>query len=239
MKKKIPIAVLELITPVLNKAKPYIKVENSNDLSLSLKDADPDSKFYFKCGLQREDKNFVIDVYPVSRDHLMPSTFVTTGENLPKHIEKWVNILKDYSEIVTIYDDPILKSYEQEFEDFTIVNPEDDSPLNIQKQIYLDNYLTRAVKLLKDYKETVAEDKVDIVNAAIKDCESFQEELPELNNNETAQRLAHFWAKTRKAGIGLFKKIYEEFQKKVIEAMAKDGVQRLPGMWDGLWDLLN
>ncbi|PKK35128.1 hypothetical protein BWI96_18925 [Siphonobacter sp. SORGH_AS_0500] len=238
MKKLTPITVLEKIQPLIDNATQLAKQVKTDKYAFRLEDIDPESDFYFACNFPEKDPQagFLVNRKPFARNTVREAGERLSLEGVTEVLKQWLDILESYNKIVTIYDDPILKSYEKEFIGFIAIDEDDadTAPLDLEKQFYLDDYLTTVAGLLEEKKSTVSEEKAKLLTEAIKECEELQEQLPELTKNQVAVKLARFWAKTRKAGIGFIKDVLTEFKKKGIEAVAKATVEHLPNLIEGI-----
>lgn len=226
--------------PVLNTAKPYIKINKSDKLALDLKDKDSSSEFFFRCSLQDNNKQFVVEMYPAARDHIVPTTTRVNVGGLTDHLKSWITILIDFTNLETIYDDPIVKKYEEEFtEYFEMTDADADKvPFDLPRQLYIDTYLTNVVKLLELKKEGVSEEKAEELSEIIEDCQVLQENLTELTKNETVSKLSKILAKARKAGLSFIKDFLSDLKKEGFKFLAKTAFENGGDIIDTVYELM-
>jgi hypothetical protein len=119
---------------------------------------------------------------------------------------------------VKIFDDPILKQYQQEFEnEINIVDEDADfNTYDLKTQIWLDEYIARYQERLEIVKTPENQNEIA----------EIQGELVELKNTQTRltkkrviERLSKIWAKTRKIGLGLLKDVYETGKSELIKRL--------------------
>ncbi len=138
-------------------------------------------------------------------------------DGLKGYFINWKSYLEAY-ENVKIFDDPILRQYQQEFENEINIVDEDAeySTYDLKTQIWLDQYLTRYEERLETLKTD--ENQLDITD--------IQGEIAELKETQTrltkkriVERLGKIWAKTRKIGLGLLKDVYEGVKSELINRL--------------------
>ncbi|MCF8322508.1 MAG: hypothetical protein K9I26_05130 [Flavobacterium sp.] len=208
-KKDIPLNVLNIIEPfITRKSEHYVLVEPESSMLL-FKDQDKRSKFFFEIKSFSYPQNILhlaIEYSPRSEDSIEPLARNIRSSELDKFFSQWVKFLTLYSE-VSIYDDPILKQYQEEFfQEFQILDDEaNTTSFDLQTQFWLDEYCdTMSLKLGE--LETV-ENKKEIANIQ-QDINELKVNQSSLTKNEVISRLSLIWAKSRKLGLNFLYEIY-------------------------------
>jgi len=222
-KKRVPLAFLEILKP--EKLKNIHPVEDDKAI-MCLHDKEAGTGFYFR--IISEDPNshrFLTEINPPSKN----STTVLKVEEqvapLIGRLNSWIELIDSYGKIETIYDDPIIKSYEAEFEEkFEIIDEDADvAPFNLEQQNYLDSYLEHVKKQMNLLKAGKNEDEqrefTEIENEAI----LLQKELTKENKKEIVKKLSRILAKARKIGLEVFKQVAIDILSEVGKRMLMGG----------------
>lgn len=224
MKKSIPLKLLQTIEPLIAEKLHLIEpVINHNSL-FYLKDKDEKSEFFFSISRGKVRGSFVIEYKP--RHHESVSIFKgeVKVENIPTTFQKWTSLLEQYNETKSIYDDPVLKAYQKEFEaQFEIIDENANyESFNLEQQIYLDNYFTNVIKIL-EAKFVNKEEQA--INPIIDDIKLLQNEQSSLSKNEVIKRLAKIWSLIRKHSISLLKQTFEVFHKEIVKNLVNKMIE--------------
>lgn len=241
MKKLIPFAVLDKIQPLIEANQHLIEVVKSPQYSFCFKDADPESDFYYQVGHQADDKRHRVEYKPTSEALIKANTMDLTLEEVITHFTKWLDILDKYAKLHTIYDDPILKFYEDEFYQGLVMDEVDADtiPFDWNRQIYIDQYIEAVKEILKRVEEEEKRDgKKEEIQEIIKDCETLQSEITVLPKNKTVKKLASIWAKGRKYSITLIKELLTEFKKEGVKWLVKNTLEGGGGFFYNLKGLI-
>lgn len=222
-KKKIPLAILEILEPYLSKGIDSIKIVNPGNGLLKFIDADEKSEFYLfieKARIQNNMLNLLVDKKPASKDSISNSPAWIEALTFDKYFNAWVDLLNRYNNIKSIYDDPIEKKYQDEFySEYEIID--DDANYNsftLKQQLWLDNYLENII-LVIDQHDPGKTDKIlqDIKNMS----HELKSNLTKLPKKIIVKNLSAIWAKARKYGLPVLKEIYLEFQKELIKQLVQ------------------
>lgn len=231
MKKKAAGAMWENIQPVLDLYRPYFVVHRTETASLHLTDADPESDFYFIVRLPNADGNYPIESKPFSWENTQERQETIVPNSVSIVLNAWLDVLKQFDQLVTIYDDPILRSYEAEFAaQFQVADEDaDHKPFDMHRQLLLVQYIDWMIKRIEARKEAASYEKAAQLDQIVADCQTLREDLPGLTQNQTISRLTKAWAKVRKYGIDFMKEIFTEYKKEAIKGRTKELMSgRLP-----------
>lgn len=217
-KKDLPLSVLQTLEPLMNEQSNLFKVGDPGQDLLKIDDADPRSSFYFKIiSYAQQGQKLAIEYKPMNRNNVDVYGNTIELKDLKGYFTNWKLYIEGY-ESVKIFDDPILKQYQQEFEnEIKIIDEDaDKTTYNLTTQIWLEEYLT-------NYNDRLETLKLPENEAEIKE---IQIEINELKNSQTrltkkkiVERLSKIWAKTRKIGIGLLKDFYQEVKSELINRL--------------------
>ncbi|PKP30415.1 MAG: hypothetical protein CVT99_13915 [Bacteroidetes bacterium HGW-Bacteroidetes-16] len=223
IKKKIPLAVLELLEPYLAKGIDSIRTVEPETSLLKFVDSDEKSEFHFTIEQAKyENKLLLVLVDREPRNKEIVASYRTwiDATTLENNFNDWVGLINRYNNIKSIYDDPIEKKYQDEFyADFEIIEEDADVySFNLAQQIWIDNYLDKIILTI---------DKFDIKNE-ISDLQEIKEssqvlrdDLTRLSKKQIIQKLSKIWAKARKHGLIILKEIYIEFRNELIKQLIK------------------
>lgn len=223
MKKLVPVAMWQKIQPLVDEYSKFIITHRTSEYALSLEDADDESDFYFRCGHDDGQGKYVVEKRPVNTYQVFNFKDSLSFEDVIKSLINWLVILKEYSETHTFYDDPILKSYQEEF--INSIKIEDDdadtAPFDFGRQLYLDQYLNNVKGLLETRRETATERQKEEIDAIAIECNALQTNLTRLTKNQTLVKLSKILAKARRYGLDMLKEFLSELKKEGIQTLTK------------------
>ncbi|NCU03173.1 MAG: outer membrane lipoprotein-sorting protein [Chitinophagaceae bacterium] len=225
MKSSIPLTLLEIVQPLINERSDIIKSVKNSDAFFDIKDKKESSDFFYQI-LKQEHSNghlgYIIEYKP--KNKYEPSKFKLwiKLEHIAPSIKDWIAILEGYSNINTVYDDPILKTNQDRFEkEFKILDSDADSAsFDLKQQLFLEDYLNntkgKILELLTKVDESKKIDLEDLHSEAVE----IQSNLTLETKQEIIKRLSKFWGKAQKIGLDVIKEIFvdvvSEFAKKLI-----------------------
>jgi len=135
------------------------------------------------------------------------------AKDLNAYFSLWIKFLAEYSKL-TIYDDPIIKQYREEFfQEFKILDDDaDNSSFDLQTQFWLDEYCdTMSLKLGEMETDENEENILGIKN----DIKALKENQSSLTKNEVISSLSLIWAKSRKLGLNFLNEIYTKVKSSI------------------------
>lgn len=241
MKKKIPIAVWQEIQPLIDEHRQLFKPLRTDKFAFHLLDLDPESDFYFQCNFQDSSGRFNIKYKPLNTSHVLEQTESQVElKVLVSRVSAWANVLREYLETPTFYDDPILQQYEDEFfEDFEMDELDADTiPFDFKRQLYLDKYVSDIKGLLNRYKETASDEQILEIKSIESDCDNLRQNITVISKNEAVKKLSKIWAKGRKYGLEMIKDMLKEFQKEAVSWVAKKMIENSESLFNSIKGLL-
>ena len=116
-------------------------------------------------------------------------------------------ISQSYSNIETIFDDPILKKYQEDFEEKLKIIDDDAefAPFNLEKQIFLIDYLDFIIQKAND--EKTEENKSDI-ELIIKESNELKAEITQTTKSKAIKKLSKILGRVQKSGIKFIKEVF-------------------------------
>lgn len=229
-KKDLPLIIVQKLAPFVGKETDlyYTELKDKNML-LQIFDKDEKSDFHFFIKEYKKSTNVSgsnstgysvhLEYRPTSSIEPNVSTRWSDVANLDKHFQNWVNLIKQYNETPSFYDDPILKAYEEEyFTEFTEVIPEEEkeNPFTIQQQLALDSLFEK----LKIDLTAEAENKPETaeqINEIKEEISNLQETVHLTGKLKVISRVSTILGKIAKLGLPFIKKFGDEAQKEVIK----------------------
>jgi hypothetical protein len=213
MKKNIPLTFLEALQPLIDKNLNLIEPVKEHDIIAHLKDKDPNSDFYFRVIKQENIDGFLkysFEYKPKDKISVEKYGNSTSLEDLIKRFNNWVNIIESYNKIQTIYDDPIIKSNQERFENqFKIMDEDAEySSFELARQLFLHEYLEDVKLKINEYKQDKSKEDIEFLNDLEKEVTDIQNDLTVETKNKIIKRLSKFWAKTQKFSLQLMKDIF-------------------------------
>jgi hypothetical protein len=143
-------------------------------------------------------------------------------KNLESQFKDWLDLLDQYESIESFFDDPILKSFTEDyFSEYQIL--EEDShikPFSPKKILLLDECLESIVNKLDNYQTEENKDQFQNIKNEIV---TLRENLTSKSKNWVGKSLSHILALITKQGIPLLKEVFSEAKKLAI----KEGVKHL------------
>lgn len=222
MKKKIPLQILKTLEPFLKENSSMFEIIPQNEFLIKIADKDKNSDFYF---IIEDFKNQSVFSALVNRK---PESDFTTKihrkwvnvDSLANEFQSWLSILEGYDNVKSIFDDPIIEAFANEYySEFEIIDEDAEiNPLKIKQILLLDEHLENIEKNIDKYKTDI--NKVEI--------EDILDEVTELRENLTKKpkkwvikKLSLVWAKISKQGPALVKDFLTEGSKYLIKESVK------------------
>ena len=224
-KKDLPLAVLKTLEPYVNLQGEKFKVIVNENL-LHVNDIDDTSDFFFSIKDYKEQNNsfhFLLERKPKNhKDTSVIKNWINLN-NLDKHFKSWVNLLNQYDEVVSFYDDPIIKSNaEQFYQKFEILDENSDfETFNLEQQLLLEEYLNTAKKNLLSLKENENEGKTLLIEELENEADEIKSVLTKESKKKVIRRLSKFLGKAQKTGLDVIKAIFINVSSEIIKGLLK------------------
>ncbi|AEA42968.1 hypothetical protein [Fluviicola taffensis] len=217
MKKKIPLLVHEFIEPFLDrKGKNFLNID-PDKFMIRFIDKDPGSDFYFNVEEFRLDKGFqlLIDWKPLDKQNVANKRMWIAASALDQFLSKWLELLDGYDKVKTVFDDPIVESYSEDFfSEFELIDEDEEQPVTIKQALLIDEHLDSITNRI----DTFINDKNELQIIEIKkDIQDLKENLTTQSKKTILKSLTRIWGKIAKQGIPLIKEFLTEAKKQIIK----------------------
>jgi len=241
MKKEIPLKLLEIVEKFIKENIDCITFKIDKDTYYTIIDKDKTSNFYFKIFKKKPDNISIspppllfIEKSPKTEDDISPVIIGGDYIKLNRLLTEWVSIIKKYNSIDSIFDDPILNSYQKDFYAQYVIIDDDANyePFNTNQLLFLENYLTNLERNIEKYKN---EENEKVITEIITDTKLLKDELTQLSKNQVIKKLTIIWAKMQKESLKLIKEFVIEAKKEFFKYIIKKAIDVSSG---GRFDLL-
>lgn len=222
MKKKIPLQVLETIEPFINKIGNTFDAINPDNFLLKFIDKDEKSDFYFNVEEYKIEQSLllIIDYKPMNKQSINNKRMWIKAESLETHFNNWLNLLEGYEKVKTVFDDPILETFAEEYYiEFEIVEENAETkPFTTKQILLLDSHLNNIQTKIEKYKTEENSNEIDQIKA---DVIELRNNLTRKSKKWVIKQLSKVWAQITKQGPKLMKEFLNETKKLAI----KEGVK--------------
>ena len=228
-KKDLPLEVLKILEKYVSiHGEQYIRIEE-DDSMLKLIDCESESDFHFIIQ-QYKDSKFLIQYKPYTKINVDSSRAWISINELNGQFQNWINLLEEYSKVKSIFDDPILKSFEEEyFSDFEILEEDKEKPLENEKLLLLDSFLENLVSGLESHKTDNNKNKIEEIQSSII---LLQENLTTNTRQEITEKISKIFAKIKKLGIKYIKEFITEGKNQLMSEGIKFLIENTPKLID-------
>ena len=218
MKKQIPLAVLKAIEPFVDKrGTNYESIERASFL-MKFTDLDDESNFYFNIEEFKIDRTpqLLVDWKPANRNTIANHRQWIGIEILENRFSNWVKLLEEYEKVKTVFDDPILEAYAEEyFTEFEIIDEGADvEPFSTKHVLILDKHLTHIQKRIEKHQTNKNKIAIQEIKA---DAAELQKNLTKKSKKWVIKKLTRIWAKITKEGPRLMKEFLSESKKQILQ----------------------
>jgi hypothetical protein len=188
-------------------------------------DTDEVSPFFFRI-VKYEEQKFLIERSPISESSVSVSANWYEINKIENIFEAWINLLESYETTPTVFDNPILDSFEKEyFDEFEILEEDQHKPLENDKILLLDEYLENLTNSLSKYKTEENKSKIEDIQSNII---LLQENLTNNSRKEVAQKISKIFAKIKSLGTKYLKEFITEGKKQLISKGVKFLIENGP-----------
>lgn len=231
--KQLPLKLLQDIQQLKNECEQFQKQNQDivtiqhvpHSYTITLKDRDPESNFYFSVSEPRiENQKSIVNTYrrPHNQLSLSDSTVVTETDSVLPYIQSWLTLIRAYNSISLTPEDAFLKIYEQEYFDQFAMTDEDaaTAPFSDRKQkelIYILELLEEQVSEFEEQDEATLE--------IIQESQHLKDNIQKLTKNEAIRWFSRITAKIKMKGHKFSSEIWGSVKKELIDYLVKKGVE--------------
>ncbi len=208
-KTDIPLVVIDVIEAFLKTESELYKVVDPGTFLAKIEAYGGKCFFVVKNYVIKNGVQYRIAYKPRGRNTTDEAETLANETDLKVLFDKWTELIKSY-EKATLYDDPILTKYKDDFySEFKIIEPgADEQPFDLKKQLLLDEYLEDSLSKISKMKEGVAESELSKYNDLEAEVTEIRNNLTIESKNKVVNRLARFWAKAQKIGLPVLKELF-------------------------------
>ncbi len=216
MKKKLPLELIKGFRPQENPNYHIVNYSTGDDFIVKFKDNDEKSDFFFIIEKVNDRGQFLVSYKPVSRFAVNTMGNWLTIEKVNSKFKEWLNILNEYNNTDTIFDDPIVMGFANDFfDEFKLTDPEANyAPFKYEQILFLEEHLERIENGLIQYRN---EENSEIIDEILIDTKELKTDLFKKSKNQIIRKLAIVWAKLLKNSIPLIKEFLKEGFKEAIK----------------------
>lgn len=226
-KKDLPLVILKALEPYVGLKGNKFEVIEPNEKLLIAIDKDIDSDFHFT--IEKYQKNssnntfqFLMKRSPKNNnDNGDYQTWVEIS-GLGAQFDAWIKLLEEYENVNSFFDDPITKSFRDEFyAEFEIIDDDaETNPLNTKQILLLDSYLDSVDNKLSNF---ITEKNGQDIQEIKEEIFLLRENLTKKSKKWVVSKLTNIWAKIAKQGTAFIKEFLNESKKELI----KQGIKGL------------
>ncbi|MEQ9426494.1 MAG: hypothetical protein RJQ09_18875 [Cyclobacteriaceae bacterium] len=212
-KKKIPLKILKSLESFVKLAGDKFNVIDPNEHLLSIIDTDEESEFYFRIEKYEKKHNgsfqLLMDRRPTNEDEVINNSAWIGINDLPSEFKKWLNLLDAYNSIESFYDDPIIKSNAERFQQqFELLDEfADRESFDLDQQLFLEEYLDQSSKKLEKLKQGQTKEKIQEIELLENETDEIKSALTKESKKKILNRLTKFWARAQKTGLDVIKEV--------------------------------
>lgn len=213
MKVNVPIIILERLQPILDRNLEFIyHIEDETLFHLADKQKSELNFKLIKYSQFRDlfKSGYFIEYRPIGRDNMQSTKYWCHITDVEKQLKSWIEDVGYFNRLYTVFDDPIVKQYEDSFfKEFDVHEENSDyAPFDLNRQIFLDDYLKATIFRLENLKVGKPEKEQSEIDSLMNEAEQIRKVITKESQKKIIKRLARFWAKAQKIGIYLIKEIF-------------------------------
>ncbi|PKP44838.1 MAG: hypothetical protein CVT95_10560 [Bacteroidetes bacterium HGW-Bacteroidetes-12] len=223
-KKDLPLVILKALEPYVGLKGDKFEVIEPKENLLKVIDKDIDSDFHFTIEKYQQTNNggfqFLMTRSPKNvNDNGLYQTWVEIS-GLGGQFDAWLKLLNEYETVNSFFDDPIAKSFRDEFfAEFEIIDEDAEiNPLNTKQILLLDSYLDSVDAKLSEF--TSGKNSQDIQDIK-EDILQLKDNLTKKSKKWVISKLTNIWAKIAKQGTKFIKEFLSESKKELIKQGVK------------------
>lgn len=222
MKKNTPLQVLQTLEPYLTNNSPLCELTQPGDLLMKFKDKDDDSDFYFNILQYKTDTEFLllIEWKPMTSNTVSNKQMWIKASLLETYFKNWIDLLRAYENVKTIFDDPIIEAFADEYyTEFEIIDDDaNEKPFKTKQILLLNEHLEDIHNRIGEF---IDEENKTEIQEIINDVIELRANLSKKSKKWVIKNLSLVWAKITKQGPVFMKEFLSETSKFVI----KEGVK--------------
>lgn len=223
MKKKIPLALRNLLDKSLSESPSIIRAEiDSNAIVIFKEKNDTTSPFYFKVESvntqNKAETTYIVEFLPSNPENFNSQRHAASLEIVARNIKNWLNLLREYNKESLIFEDIFTQKYYEELEPQFVLLDEDANlvPFNLKQQDYILSFLKSAKQLVEKQKNFDNDEETKEIVLEIEETEKL---MSKSTKSENLNRIRKIIAKVYKFRYELGKELLIEFTADVLKAV--------------------
>lgn len=224
-KKDLPLSILKSLEPFVDLKGEKFEVVDSKDNLLKVTDIDPDSAFHFTIEKYQKKSNsdtfiFLVKRTPKSIDEIYIDVNWFEASAINGQFNDWLILLNEYDTVKSFCDDPIIKSFQEEFyTEFELIDVDvDTSPFKTSQILMLDSYLEAVDNRMTEF---ITENNSCEIADIKADINLLRNNLTSKSKKWVVKELTTIWAKIAKQGTIFIREFLTESKKEVIKQTVK------------------
>jgi hypothetical protein len=227
-KKDLPLSILKALESFVNLKGEKFEVVDPKENLLKVIDKDVNSVFHFT--IEKYQKSgggpfqFWVTRAPknINDNGIYQNWFEASAIN--GQFDAWINLLNEYDTVKSFFDDPIIKSFQEEFyAEFEIIDEDaETNPFKTNQILILDSYLENVDNKLTEFITKNNSDEITEIKAEIN---SLRDNLTIKSKKWVVKRLTTIWAKIAKQGAKFIREFLDESKKELIKQSVKGLVE--------------
>ncbi|MBV5283421.1 MAG: hypothetical protein JZU53_13430 [Paludibacter sp.] len=223
-KKDLPLSILKSLEPFVDLKGEKFEVVDPKDNLLKVIDKDPNSAFHFTIEKYQKSNNdpfiFLVKRTPKSIDEIGTDQNWFEASAINGQFNDWLILLNEYDTVKSFFDDPIIKSFQEEFyTEFELIDVDvDRSPFKTSQILMLDSYLEAVDNRLNEF---ITENNSCEIADIKADINLLRNNLTSKSKKWVVKELTTIWAKIAKQGTIFIREFLTESKKEIIKQGVK------------------
>lgn len=223
-KKDLPLSILKSLEPFVNLKGDKFEVIDPKDNLLKVIDKDSDSVFHFTIEKYQQSNNgsfiFLITSAPRNGDDISEYQTWYNVSSINTLFDNWLKLLNEYDTVKSFFDDPITKSFQEEFyTEFEIIDEDAEThPLKSTQILMLDRYLEAVDNKLSEFTTDANSYEIEDIKSNIN---QLRDNLTTKSKKWVVNELTKIWAKIAKQGTKFISEFLTESKKELIKQGVK------------------
>jgi hypothetical protein len=209
MKKKLPLELIKGFRPQENPNYHLVRYTTGDGFIIKFIDNDEKSDFFFQIERVNDRGQFLIVFKPSSNLTINAVSSWSSIETVNAKFKYWLNIIYEYNNTDTIFDDPIIISFSSEFfNEFKFTDPEANyAPFKYDQILFLEGHLNKIEKGLIEFRN---DENTEVIDEILEETKELKADLVKKSRNQIIKKLAILWAKLLKNGVPIIKEFLKE-----------------------------
>lgn len=220
IRKNYPIELLKIIEPICQQNLDYIKPDKASK-NYRLLDKYPNSDFFFEIFQdfkQQGTTNFVsVLIKPTSGNFPQIYNNQISYREVGNKLSYWIRIIQEAAKLKSIYDDEIVKGYQQEFFRELQIDIQDDSPVSFKDLPKLEEYIDFIESEINNINDSEPEkEEIKLL------CSNLKTNITKESKSEIFKQITMTWALfTKTKGYRYTKKIIQKLLDLTLPVLAE------------------